>query len=178
MKLEALQEHLIITNNYLEKYSETLMFGKSSYYNKFLTLKKINVPGIYKIEIRLSSFTKDKSNWKKDFVEYWDMHKGQGRRTPSSKVGRLKHHNNEANVEWIPLYIGRSLKVKERLELHRDTPFKKAYQALKLEERGVFISKNFKVSFLELPSENYEIISHYVEDYFREKINPIVGNKG
>ncbi|EHR5476730.1 hypothetical protein KUL98_001284 [Vibrio parahaemolyticus] len=68
--------------------------------------------------------------------------------------------------------------MKERLELHRDTPFEKPYQALKLQDRGIFVSKNFRVSFLELPKENYEIISHYVEDYFREKINPIVGNKG
>ncbi|WP_219577955.1 hypothetical protein, partial [Vibrio parahaemolyticus] len=60
MKLETLQEHLITTNNYLEMYSETLEFGKPSYYNKFLTRKKVNVPGIYKIEIRLSSFTKNK----------------------------------------------------------------------------------------------------------------------
>ncbi|EGQ9939877.1 TPA: hypothetical protein I7759_21025 [Vibrio vulnificus] len=178
MKLETLQEHLITTNNYLEMYSETLEFGKPSYYNKFLTRKKVNVPGIYKIEIRLSSFTKNKLNWKKDFEEYWDIHKGQGKRTPSSKKGRLKQHDNEANNEWIPLYIGRSLKVKERLELHRDTPFEKPYQALKLQDRGIFVSKNFRVSFLELPKENYEIISHYVEDYFREKINPIVGNKG
>ncbi|PKH62108.1 hypothetical protein CXF83_08500 [Shewanella sp. Choline-02u-19] len=178
MPLEKLQVQLNESKNQMKKYVDTLKFGKQSFYEDFLTRTDISVPGIYKIEIRASSFTQQKDSWKIDFVKHWDMYKGKGCRTPSSKKIRFQRHNDILAGEWVPLYIGRSLDVRSRLDLHKNTPFKEAYQALKLIDRGIYESENFRVSFFELPKMNYEFISLYVEDAFREQINPIVGIKG
>ena len=80
---------------------------------------KIEVPGIYLIEIKNNERFSDFESWIENFRSLWEdsEYDGKyGKYTPSIKLKRIKEH--KTLEEWIPIYIGKSKKISGRFHSH------------------------------------------------------------
>lgn len=110
-----------------------------------------------------------------DFEKKWNASKIE-KHSPKIIKDRIKEHTN-TNKEWIPLYIGKSEKIKNRIEEHITKKKESTTSSMKLRERKMFDNDIFAVRVISLETEKYGIIAHYVESVLRKKIKPIVGKE-
>jgi hypothetical protein len=80
-------------------------------------------------------------------------------------------------TEWFPLYIGKSQSIAKRVKEHIDLELKKPTTAMKLLERVNIYGAKFRISTIKINVNNYDLIVPEFENYFRDKINPIIGRK-
>ena len=139
-------------------------------------LKNLNVKGIYFLEIKKNNEYQSFDAWSKDFKKKWDNDKII--KTPKIAEGRLKMRPQSENIdslEWIPFYIGKSEKIKDRVVQHLTKPIDSTTSALKLRGRKSLYGMEFRLSVIEINTDKYDLVMHKIEQILRNKYNPIVG---
>lgn len=142
-----------------------------------------NVSGLYLFEIKkdINTFKEwfdtfenkfHNLNEKKDFFRY--------KFTP--RVNKLKKDLEiYENQDWIPLYVGKSQNLKQRMHEHLFSKLGKSPFGLKLYSRfehDVFLDNFFRLKIIRLDridKKNYAFIAPNLEIKLKRKIRPIVG---
>lgn len=140
--------------------------------NLEINLDVLNFAGIYFFEIKLPNGI---TNWKEWIQELWEVSEYKRRFTPNIKIKRIGIHNTIDG--WIPLYIGKSRCIKERIGKHIFLEIEKTTFALKLKERKNLHGLTFRISTMKVDVKNYDIIVPLVENRFRNIKNPILGKQ-
>lgn len=93
----------------------------------------------------------------------------------NSKKGRIKQHSELK--EWIPLYIGKSKNIGNRLREYRYLGRDNKTYALKLQSRDHLKDDRFRISTVRIDVINFDWIMPVAERYFRNERNPIIGRQ-
>ena len=64
-------------------------------------------------------------------------------------------------------------RIKEHLSLDSDS----STYALKLKARSKFHKETFRLSFIEIETEYYDLVMHKIEYELRKQYNPIIGKQ-
>lgn len=152
-----------------------------------------NDTGIYLFEIKRDINVKYE-DWIENFTnkfrgrendEKFFLHKF----TPNVINKRKNNHKTKEGkqeLEWIPLYLGKSMDIKKRVLIHIFSELGKPPFALKLNNRLnedgniIFSKESFRLKVLRLQNvnpETYNAIVSYLEKLLREKLSPIVGRQ-
>lgn len=75
------------------------------------------------------------------------------------------------------MYIGKSNNINGRVREHIHKRLDQHTFALKLNEREHAKKETFRLSIIQIPTENYNMIMPVVESTLRKKINPIIGRQ-
>src|SRR5690606_28362456 len=95
--------------------------------------------------------------------------------TPNIVNKRTKKHIGK-NTEWIPLYIGKSKNIADRIDKHINSTIGKPPSALKLKGRDNLNDQKFRIKYIDFNYiHNYEAIVAEIEKKLRDEINPISG---
>jgi len=132
-------------------------------------------PGIYFFEIKNMNQSTDVSGWMQEFGAAWQHPDYHMQWVPGIKKGRIKKHLSIG--EWVPLYIGKSRNVGNRINEHILKELTKTTFAMKLKARKNLYGTKFKVNGLKLDVKNYDVIAPYLENLLRNQWNPIVGKQ-
>lgn len=133
-----------------------------------------NKPGIYLFEIYISE-NKSFVDWLNKFQPLWEHSDYQKSFTPNFKKKRIKENTNKN--DWIPLYIGQSKKLSERIRQHLYLDIKKPTNALKLLSRTNIYGIKLRISIIEIDVKNNKIILPIIEHHLRERYNPVLGRQ-
>lgn len=159
-KVKRLEEEMLLDESLYE-------FQLDNYENsKIVSLKETE--GIYIFYIKRDILDDFKKKWGEKI----------GRHSPKiiEEDKRIDKHKN-GKSEWIPLYIGKSKKVKSRIKEHITLKKKQTTSSMKLRERKEFDKDKFAIRIIPLNTEHYDFIAHPVESELRKLLNPIVGKK-
>lgn len=135
----------------------------------------IDYPGVYLIEIKNNNEFKSFNLWIEKFKLEWEDEKYFKKFTPNLKKIRIKEHNELSN--WIPIYIGKSKKIKNRIHGHIFSELHKTTFALKLLARENFKNDTFRLSTIKVNVKNYDAMVPKIEWQLRNKINPLIGKQ-
>jgi hypothetical protein len=130
--------------------------------------------GIYKIDVGTDSGT-ELAAWIDNFRGEWDLAELHQSFTCTTKDKRIKKH--AVLLQWMPLYIGKSKNVAQRVAEHWRLPMKARTFALKISGRPNMRNRRFRLSTIRLPKENYDYIAPVVERTLRDRLNPLVGKQ-
>lgn len=178
LDLEAIDASLTEQSTFLKKLSENLSFNEIQEFKLDDKIGKLcneeyNVMGLYFFEILSEGNLSEVQDWKDKFQKDWKSYnKGW---TPGVKQIRLNAH--AVIKEWMPLYVGTSLKVGCRINDHIILGTDKARFALRLKARESFKDRTFRVSWIPLKVSNYRMILPLLEGTLRNRLNPIVGRQ-
>ena len=79
-------------------------------------LDKMDYPGVYLFEIKADNQKDTYDSWIKKFVSEWTDEKYLKNFTSNPKKTRYKKHTELS--EWMPVYLGKSKKIKSRVKQH------------------------------------------------------------
>jgi hypothetical protein len=140
------------------------------------TIEQQCYPGIYKIDIKVDSRFSGFKDWIDWFEPAWDIPALAKKFTPTTKLKRIKKHNELK--EWMPVYLGKSKRIAGRVIEHIELGLDKPTFAMKLRERGAFFFNNtFRLSAVRVEVANYDLLVPMLERAFRDQVNPIVGKQ-
>lgn len=137
--------------------------------------KDLNYQGIYFIELKVNDRDFSYEEWIVDFKSKWEDVRFLKKFTPNTKKKRIKMHSEVR--EWMPLYLGKSKNIGDRLNGHINQPLHKSTFALKLAARDNLGNPQYRVSTLKVPVSNYDLIAPQIEKSFRDRYNPLVGKQ-
>lgn len=182
MDLNVIDNEFSLLHNQVKEFSKNISFKIFDEFNLDINItenkfRQINYPGIYLLEIKNSFIHSDFTEWINDFESIW---LGEERCfekcfTPNLKKKRIKCHTELK--EWIPLYIGKSKNIRNRLGEHFFKKLNQTTFSLKLLERKNLHNNIFRLSTIQLDVRNYNIIMPIIENELRDKLNPIVGRQ-
>lgn len=135
-------------------------------------------PGIYRVDVHVGHPECDRANlsdWMRQFVEEWDHADFVGKNTPTTKLLRIRKHDEL--LDWMPVYIGKSTNVGSRVAQHINLPLDRRTVAMKLRARPMWNERVFRLSTIHLPVKHYELIAPLVEAELRAHVNPLVGRQ-
>lgn len=138
----------------------------------------LNYSGVYLIEVLNEEKNIPFANWIDEFSNKWMQFSGNF--TPSIIKKRKSYHiDKRTTLEWIPLYLGISQKISDRVKGHIDLKMGQKTFALKLAERTNLKGKKFRLSTIRIDVnlDVYELMLPRIEKKLREVINPIVGRQ-
>lgn len=152
-----------------ETYYEFTVSESKNNFNKEL----LSFQGIYFIEIEKTDNNLSFSKWLEKFRKEWEnkmfFKRPQIRQKSIKKV--------ELTDKWIPLYIGKSKKVGNRLDEHLFLKNNSTTSALKLYDKTFLKNEKIRIKAIEINVKNYDQIVPFIESELREGINPIVGKQ-
>ncbi|SFD61138.1 hypothetical protein SAMN05518672_102611 [Chitinophaga sp. CF118] len=129
--------------------------------------------GVYFFQIKNKDLSLDVLSWVTAFTQLW---KGADVIwVPGIKKGRVKAHGRFD--EWIPLYIGKSKNVGNRITEHIHQVKDRRTFSMKLKARTNLHGEVLRVSWIPLDVVNYDMIAPAIESMLRERINPITGKQ-
>lgn len=131
--------------------------------------------GIYLFEIKNDERFSDFNSWINDFKETWEGKDYKYKFTPNTRKVRIKAHNELK--EWIPIYIGKSRNIGQRIREHIFKELHKSTFALKLMARSNLKGNTFRLKVLKVEVKNYDSIVPKIEWQLRDRINPILGKQ-
>jgi len=137
---------------------------------------EIKGKGVYLIEIRNNKNFNDFKTWVENFRLEWENPLYKRRFVPNLKKIRIKNQDGKFD-EWIPLYIGKSNNISGRVLEHIHKRLDQNTFALKLNAREHAKKETFRLSIIQIPTENYNMIMPVIESTLRKKINPILGRQ-
>lgn len=152
-----------------ETYYEFTVSESKNIFNK----DKLNFQGIYLIEIEKSDKNLSFSQWVGKFKKEWENKKFFKR----PQIRQKSINNIQLNDNWIPMYLGKSEKVGNRLDKHLFLDNKKSTYALKLYDKAFLKHEKIRIKAIEINVENYDPIVSFIESKLREVINPIIGKQ-
>tara|TARA_B100000949_G_C14223585_1_gene425666 strand:- start:455 stop:1009 length:555 start_codon:yes stop_codon:yes gene_type:complete len=165
-----------ITKDNLTTLCEFDLNDLESLKEKTQVLRKIK--GIYLFEIHnqesllfdewIEGFTNKFRGFENKYLQKW---------TPNIVGKRTKIHKNQSSSsEWIPLYLGKSQNIADRIDKHLNSKLGYPPSALKLKHRGNLNDERFRIQYIDFSYiRNYEAIVGLIEKKLREEINPIAG---
>lgn len=178
-ELEVINKKLTELNDELVNYAKSLNFKIVCEFDlencESIPWNEIHSKGIYFIEIKNKTNFNDFQSWIKTFREEWEDEKYKYRFVPNIKNKRINKHNELK--DWIPLYIGKSKKISTRIHQHIFKEIEKTTFALKLNAREHAKKETFRLSIIEIPTNNYDWIVPVLEKTLRDQINPIIGKQ-
>ncbi len=172
-KLEELN-HGIIT------FSENLKFKNQQEFDlsEELDLEKVfQIPhskGIYLFEIKKEPSTLSFDKWMSEIQKKWETE--PIRNSPKVTQKYKEKHTNSLDG-WIPFYLGKSEKIMKRIKEHLSLDSDSSTYALKLKARSKFHKETFRLSFIEIETEYYDLVMHKIEYELRKQYNPIIGKQ-
>lgn len=131
--------------------------------------------GVYLIEIKNDSKFSDFASWLSNFREEWEDPKYKTHFVSNLRKVRIAKHSELK--EWIPIYIGKSKQIASRVHQHIYKELGKPTFALKLNSRENMKKYTFRLSAINVASENYDWVMPVFEKTLRDKINPIIGRQ-
>ena len=138
-------------------------------------LKKHQYSGLYLIEVYSGNATSPK-DWIEEFRLRWMSESKAIENTP--RIHQKRINRQIQAQEWMPLYIGKSRNISERLLQHKNLPADSRTYALKIRARNnILFTHQFRVKVIRLSVKNYDCIATTFERLLREKINPIFGRQ-
>ncbi len=169
--------------------------SKMEIYNKLENIKK-NDTGIYLFEIK-KDINQKYEEWIEIFTNRFrgplilGKHKFLHQFTPNVINKRKNNHKakeGKQELEWIPLYLGKSMDMKERIVIHIFSELGKPPFALKLNNRldenknKIFSSDIFRLKVVRLENlqnkdMTYNSVVSHLEKILRKEFSPIVGKQ-
>ena len=135
----------------------------------------ISFQGLYLIEIK-NDFTHEVfKDWADDFCFRWTDPEYVKRWVSKPKKMRLAKH--QELKDWIPLYIGKSKKIKDRILEHIYLKLDQPTTGLKLKVRENMQNETFRISYINIPTQNYDWVMPKLEKILRDRLNPIIGRQ-
>lgn len=175
-KLKLIDSILSEQKNKVELLANKMELVNCGDFNQDNNFDFLDYPGVYLLEVVVeNNRSLDVDTWLADFKERWDTDITKGKSTPSTKKKRVERHKDL--LKFMPLYLGKSEKISKRLKSHINLKFSQRTYGLKLIERNFFEHYKLRLRVCKIDVKNYKIIVPIIEDYLREKLNPIVGNK-
>jgi hypothetical protein len=159
----------------ITKIADTLIFQEVCELSDELTVAQQNYAGIYKIDIHVSENHPTFESWASWFKDEWMQPAYKQKFVPNPKKKRLAAHTDLS--EWVPLYLGKSKKIAQRVWEHMNLKLDQPTTAMKLKHRSNMAGQRFRLSTIRVDVKNYNIIMPYLENIFREKYNPILGRQ-
>lgn len=96
--------------------------------------------------------------------------------TPNlTKKRYAKYDQENTDRMWVPLYIGKSKKMRERINQHIYYSLGKPPFGLKLKDKNTLIGEKFRIKIIPLPIKNYDFFAPFIEKYLRDLTKPIAG---
>lgn len=139
--------------------------------------KKSHKKGVYFFEIKTNQ-DDSLSKWLESFSKKWQMLGVDKIYSPNIINKRIKKYEEENFLpEWMPLYLGISKELFSRIKEHINLKFTQTTYALKLKERDNLKDETFRVRFIEVETEYYDLLLPRLESILRDKLNPIVGKQ-
>ena len=159
------------------KFTPQFTFTLNGSQNYQQLVDKLKYQGLYLIEIRKPSNQKF-NIWLANFRPLWEDPLYIHSWVPNIKDKRVSVHLKKHKFkDWVPLYIGKSHKISMRIKQHIDLDLGKSLTALKLRARTNIYGNEFRVSTIKTNVKNYNMIIPEVENYLRDKYNPITGKQ-
>ena len=176
MNIEAIDEKISEQISFLKNEIPNLKF--ETYFEfKILDAQKsfikeeLNFQGIYLIEINNNLLPFEK--WIKKFKINWESKTFHNRpRLRKKSIDNLKIKDS-----WIPLYIGKSKRIGDRVFEHLFLENKKSTYALKLSSKEFLKNEVIRIKTINIDVKNYDQIVPYIESELRNEINPIIGRQ-
>jgi len=164
----------------LVSYSQTLEFEKVC---EFILDENIHTicdaqysyPGLYLFDIRSEEQGGKVKKWMDEFTDLWRSEAYHLQWTPGIKNIRKRAHTEID--DWVPLYIGKSKNVGNRINEHILKELKKTTFAMKLKARKNLYGRTFRIKVLKMDVENYDVLVPHLELLLRNILNPIVGKQ-
>ncbi|WP_333601300.1 hypothetical protein [Flavobacterium sp.] len=171
-KISALQIELL-------EFAQTLNFEESFEFSPSSLEKiqwdKIECQGLYLIEIKNDSKFNHFKEWADEFCLKWTDPLYIKKWVPNPKKKRLSKHSELK--DWIPLYIGKSQKINARFYEHIYLRLEQPTTGLKLKARENMQNEVFRLSYINIPTQNYDWVMPVFENNLRNRINPILGRQ-
>lgn len=136
---------------------------------------QLNFQGIYLFEIRNNGLYEDFPSWAKNFSDEWHDEKYRKRFVSNIKAKRIKKHTEL--LPWIPLYIGKSKNIRERVHDHIFKSLDQTTFAMKLAAREHLKKETLRLSFIKVETAHYDWVTPVLEGMLRDRINPIIGKQ-
>lgn len=127
--------------------------------------------GIYRFDFFIEDDSGEVSDWMKNFCEEWINTDVTW--VPGTRKKRISQHKELR--EWIPLYIGKSKDVRQRVLQHLYQKIDATTFGMKLMGRKNLYGKKFRVSWIPLEITHYDFIAPALEQRLRNRFHPIVG---
>jgi len=141
-------------------------------------IEKQTYPGIYYIELDTTGkTTATLEQWLDNFQQEWmdEQYRNQFVANPQKKRVNI-HKKSGVLLPWMPVYIGKSKNVGQRLHQHVHFPLKQRTFSMKLGCRPSMMTRAWRVSTIDLSGVvNYDVIAPKLEAAMRNKYHPIVG---
>lgn len=173
-ELDIISKKLIVFANDEIKFSPK---NKDGFLLKDYSIDSLEIPkdtmGIYFFEIKKNDKSQNFNEWIDQFKEKWNIDYVTNR-----PIIRKKSLNNlsEHSDEWIPFYIGKSKNIQYRVKQHI-TLGNTSTSALKLITMGNLNDETFRLSFLKIQTDHYDLVMPKIEEELRKKLNPIIGKQ-
>ena len=177
-QFEKLTNSIEILKQEFEELATTLEFAEICEFKIEDTLnipwEKLKVSGVYFIEIKSTSTYDNFPEWVANFRSEWESPLYKHKFVSNLKNKRIAQHAELK--EWTPLYIGKSLNIKTRINEHIFLSLDRNTFALKLAAREHAKKETFRLSIIKVPySTGYDWIMPVLESAMREKYNPLIG---
>jgi len=177
-KLTSINKKAISINDELEVFAKEIKFNNgvefklNDYETDLFTIPK-KVKGIYFFEIKKSDSSLSFNVWIDKFREKWDIDHVRNRPTLRKKsLSNLLGYSEE----WIPFYIGKSNNIQNRVGQHISLENTSTY-ALKLITMGNLTNEIFRLSYINIDTEHYDLVMPKIEQVLRDKYHPIIGKQ-
>lgn len=177
MKINQIDDEITRQISLLDKEIEKMEFENVDFEfyisesEKYFKKEALDFQGIYLIEIE--NKTPNFKKWIKEFSIKWENKKFHNR----PRVRKKSVENLTLTDNWIPLYIGKSKKVGNRLFEHLFLENNKSTYALKLSDKKFLKNEKIRIKTIQIEVENYDQIVPHIESKMRDKIKPIVGKQ-
>lgn len=178
--LDSIEKQLLEINKNLKEYATNLEFVELCEFTienceKTIPWKTLDCSGLYLVEIKNNTNHNTFKEWITAFQILWEDSKYKYKFVPNIKKMRIRTHSEL--TDYIPMYIGKSKKIKGRVYDHIFKDINKNTFALKLKARENIKNETFRLSFLKIDTNNYDWIVPVIERTLRNKINPIIGKQ-
>lgn len=131
--------------------------------------------GIYFIEIKCNPASDTYNKWIKRFEKKWNAKAYQKKNTPTLQKNKIQAHKELK--EWMPLYLGKSRKIANRINQHFHLKLNQSTSALKLAARENLKEELFRLSVFKLEITNYDAIMPRIEKQLRDQFLPLIGRQ-
>lgn len=178
--LVDIETQLLEINKNLKEYAKNLEFIELCEFTlenceKAIPWETLDCSGLYLIEIKNNTNHNTFEEWIAAFQILWEDKNYKYKFVPNIKKMRIRTHSEL--TDYIPMYIGKSKKIKGRVYEHIFKDINKTTFALKLKARENIKHEAFRLSFLRIDTDNYDWIVPVIERTLRNKINPIIGKQ-
>jgi hypothetical protein len=134
-----------------------------------------NYSGLYRIDVQTPGASADLHEWVNALRCEWEHEDFKNCSTPSLKKKRISRHTSL--LEWMPLYLGKSKNVANRVLEHINLPLVKTTFALKLKSRPAMAMRAFRLHTLRVQVENYDVVVPVLERALRDRFHPLIGKQ-